>query len=338
MGLPTVRMICELVGGESKIDPAMEIRSVRSLEAADPNDLSFLGRGVNVNRAGSSRAGAILVDRSLDGDDSRWIKVDEPGYALARVLQEWFVTDYAPAGRSDLASVAASADIGRGARIGAWVRIGEDAVIGEDVVIHERCSVGRGSAVGAGSVLHPGVTIYPGVTIGQKCVIHSGAVIGADGFGFVTHQGTHHKIPQIGGVIIGNDVEIGANTTIDRGALEDTVVGDGTKIDNLVMIAHNVKVGKHCFLAAEVGIAGSTEIGDYCAFGGRAGAYGHLKIGSRVQVAAVSVVTRDVDGPVTLSGTPARPLREYLRKEALTWRLTSLFDRVRKLEGGGESD
>src|SRR5207237_8713952 len=173
-----------------------------------------------------------------------------------------------------------------------------------------------------GTTVHANASIYHGSRIGRRCVIHSGAVIGSDGYGFATHGGKHHKIPQIGIVRIEDDVEIGAGTTIDRAALGETVIGEGTKIDNLVQIGHNVKVGKHCLLVAQVGIAGSTELGDYVVVAGQSGFAGHLTIGNRVQVAAKSAVLDDVGDGEKVMGIPAVPFRQFARREARRRRLT----------------
>lgn len=280
----------------------------------------------------------MIVPRDMEGTNERWIRVDHPIYAISQVLRAWFWELPVFEGIHDTAIVHPSAVVDPSAGIGAWVTIGENAEISAGVSIYERCSVGRNSRLGAGTFLYPNVTIYDDVTIGERGIVHAGVVIGGDGFGFATWEGTHHKVPQIGGVRIGDDVEIGANSTIDRGTLGNTVIGDGTKLDNMVMVGHNVEIGKHCFLAAQTGIAGSTTIGDYCAFGGQSGAVGHLKIGNQVQVAAQSALTKNTDGPVTVSGKPSRPVKEQLRKEALLARLPKLVERVKLLEKDRTND
>jgi UDP-3-O-[3-hydroxymyristoyl] glucosamine N-acyltransferase len=200
------------------------------------------------------------------------------------------------------------------------------------VTIFDGCHVGPDCVVGEGSLLYPNVTVYHGCLIGRRCILHSGVVVGSDGYGFATSGGGHHKIPQVGIVRIEDDVEVGAGTTIDRATLGETVIGEGTKIDNLVQIGHNVRIGKHCLLVAQVGIAGSTEIGDHVVFGGQSGAGGHLKIASNVKVGSRAAVMKSWEEEVTLSGTPARPLQEHLRAEALIRRLPKMQERIEKLE------
>lgn len=327
----TLRQIIELTGGDFSGDPAQSIERVRPLDEAGPEDLAFLVRS-DSRAAEQSAAGAILVPRGIEGESGRWIKVDNPYFAFSQVLREWFWNVPAPPGISEDASIDDSATLGSDVRIGPWVTIGEGAVIGDGVIIREGCSIGPGVRIGRKTIVFPNVTVYAGVRIGDRCILHSGAVIGSDGFGFATHQGRHHKIPQIGSVVIHDDVEIGAGTTIDRGTLGDTVIGEGTKIDNLVMIAHNVQIGRHCFMASQSGIAGSTVVGDYCAFAGQSGAVGHIRIGNQVTVAAKTAVTKSVDGPVTLAGVPARPLRETRRGDAALRRLPELMKRIESLE------
>ena len=213
--------------------------------------------------------------------------------------------------------------------VGAFTTIGENVVIGNDVTIFQGVSIEAGSTLGDGSIVYPNVVIYDGTRIGRRCIIHAGVVIGSDGYGFAMHEGKHHKIPQIGIVRIEDDVEIGAGTTIDRAALGETVIGEGTKIDNLVMIGHNVKIGKHCLLVSQVGIAGSTELGDHVFVAGQSGFSGHLKIGHRVQVAAKSAVLEDVPDDTKVMGSPAMPFKEFARRQAALKRLAKKKARSR---------
>jgi UDP-3-O-[3-hydroxymyristoyl] glucosamine N-acyltransferase len=242
--------------------------------------------------------------------------VDDPYFAFAKIMTRWFSNRPLPKGISAKAMVAESAKLGENVVLGHFAIIGENVVVGNNVTIFHGVSIEAGSTIGDDCIIYPNVVIYDGTRIGNRCIIHSGVVVGSDGYGFATHAGKHHKIPQIGIVRIEDDVEIGAGTTIDRAALGETVIGEGTKIDNLVQIGHNVKVGKHCLLVSQVGIAGSTELGDYVAVAGQSGFSGHLKIGHRVQVAAKSAVLADVPDDTKVMGSPAVPFTEFARRHA----------------------
>jgi len=334
----TIGRIVELVGGEFEGDPSSVIRQVRPLSEAGQGDLTFLANPKYEGAARESRASAILVSRNLEGSSDSWIRVDDPYYALARILQEWFRDEPTCEGVSELAFVSPKARLGVDVAIGPFAVVLDDAVIGDRVTIHSGTTVGKTAMIGDDTTIHANASIYHRTIIGQRCIIHSGSVIGSDGFGFATFDGIHHKIPQIGIVRIEDDVEIGAGTTIDRAALGETVIGEGTKIDNLVQIAHNVRVGRYCFIAAQVGIAGSTEIGDYCAFGGQSGVTGHVKLGARVMVAARAAVMKSISEPGTYAGSPARSLRELRRQEALLRRLPRFIERLERLEDDSKKD
>jgi UDP-3-O-[3-hydroxymyristoyl] glucosamine N-acyltransferase len=250
------------------------------------------------------------------------VRVDNPYHAMARVLARFFDQKPVPYGVSSHASIADSARLGRDVAVGAFTSIGEHVTIGDRAIIFPNVTIGDGTEIGENTIIYPQVSIYYGSKIGKRCIIHSSVVIGSDGYGFATAGGRHHKIPQIGIVRIEDDVEIGAGTTIDRAALGETVIGEGTKIDNLVQVGHNVKVGKHCFLVAQTGIAGSSELGDYVMVAGQSGISGHLKVGNRVQIAAKSAVLEDVPDDTKVMGIPAVPFREFARREATLRRLT----------------
>jgi UDP-3-O-[3-hydroxymyristoyl] glucosamine N-acyltransferase len=317
----SVAEIVEFVGGEYSGDGQKSISGVASLGQAKPDQLGFLSNRKYAKELGATQAGVILVPKTLDGCDARWIRVDDPYFAFAKVLTRWFSNRPAPKGISPKAIVAGSAKLGSNVSLGHFTVVGENVVIGNNVTIFQGVSIEAGSVIGDDCIIYPNVVIYDGTRIGNRCIIHSGVVIGSDGYGFATHAGKHHKIPQIGIVRIEDDVEIGAGTTIDRAALGETVIGEGTKIDNLVQIGHNVKVGKHCLLVSQVGIAGSTELGDYVAVAGQSGFSGHLKIGNRVQVAAKSAVLDDVPDDTKVMGSPAVPFTEFARRHAAVKKL-----------------
>lgn len=338
MPRPTTGEIADFLGGKYEGDRTVVIEGVCPIAEAGARDLTFLSNPKYASSLDQTKAAAILVKNDLAGGAATWIRVVDPYLALARVLERWFAEIPRPEGLSPEARIDPTAQLGREVRIGAGVTIGPGCRIGDRVTIFEGSYIGPESTVGEGTTIHPNVTIYYRSQIGRRCIVHAGAVIGSDGYGFATSGGKHHKIPQIGLVRIEDDVEIGAGTTIDRATLGETVIGEGTKIDNLVQIGHNVKIGKHCLLVAQVGVSGSTEIGDGCVLGGQAGVSGHLEIGAQVQVAAQSAVMKSFDGPATISGTPARPIGEHLKAQALVQKLPELFERLKALEDAGEGD
>ena len=311
-----IREISEFVGGQHGGDGKGSISGVASLTQANGDQLSFLSNRKYAADLAATKAGAVLVPKNLEGTDDRWIRVDDPYFALARIMTRWFSNRPLPRGISPKAVVAPSAKLGANVSLGHFAIVGDDVVIGNNVAIFQGVSIEAGSTIGNDCIIYPNAVIYDGTRIGNRCIIHSGVVIGSDGYGFAAHEGKHHKIPQIGIVRIEDDVEIGAGTTIDRAALGETVIGEGTKIDNLVQIGHNVKIGKHCLLVSQVGIAGSTELGDYVAVAGQSGFSGHLKIGNRVQVAAKSAVLDDVPDDAKVMGSPAVPFTEFARRHA----------------------
>ena len=321
MSAVSIGEIVDFVGGEFAGPRDALIQSVAPLASANGHQLTFLSNRKYAAELAATKAGAILVPKKLEGADPRWIRVDDPYFALAKIMTRWFSNRPMPKGVSPKAVVAESAKLGDNVALGHFAIIGENVVVGNNVTIFQNVSIEAGSMIGDDCIIYPNVVIYDGTRIGNRCIIHSGVVIGSDGYGFATHGGKHHKIPQIGIVRIEDDVEIGGGTTIDRAALGETVIGEGTKIDNLVQIGHNVKVGKHCLLVSQVGIAGSTELGDYVAVAGQSGFSGHLKIGNRVQVAAKSAVLSDVPDDTKVMGSPAIPFTEFARRQAVVKKL-----------------
>jgi UDP-3-O-[3-hydroxymyristoyl] glucosamine N-acyltransferase len=296
--------------------PDVAIAGVAPLSEATEHHISFLSNPKYASQLDTTNAAAVLVANDLAGDSPKWIRVANPYYAMATTVARFFAHRPGPIGISPQASIASTAKLGSNVRIGAFTSIADDVTIGDDVTIYPNVTIEPNVTIGDGTVIYPQVSVYYACRIGRRCIVHSGVVIGGDGFGFATDDaGTHHKIPQVGIVRIEDDVEIGAGTTIDRAALGETVVGEGTKIDNLVQIGHNVRIGKRCLLVAQVGIAGSTTLGDAVQVGGQSGFAGHLKIGDRARVYSKSAVFEDVAEGVWVRGIPAVSQREYVRQQ-----------------------
>ncbi len=322
----SIHEIVALVGGAYHGPADVALHGIAPLSEATPEQLSFLANPKYAAQVSTTRAGAVLVAADYDGDDARLIRVANPYLAMANIAAKWFASRNVPTGISPLASIAPTAKLGRDVAVGPFTTIGDDVEIGDGVTIYQHVSIEPRCTIGDGTTIYPLVSIYERTSIGRRCVLHSGVVLGSDGYGFATEGGRHHKVPQLGRVRVEDDVEIGANTTVDRGTLGDTVIGEGTKIDNLVQIGHGVKIGKHCLLVAQVGIAGSTELGDHVVVAGQSGFSGHLKIGNRVQVAAKSAVLDDVPDDAKVMGSPAMPFRDFARREALLKRMMKKKD------------
>lgn len=320
------------LGAEVVGDGSLEIRGVRPLDSATAEELSFLHNPKYVNEAKASEAGAILVADPEAFPGRNLLVCPEPYLALAHALEIFHPVESPPAGVHPTASVADGVSLGEGASIGPMVSVGAGSSIGERSVVSAGCVLGQGVEIGGDCVLHPRVVVEDGCRLGDRCIVHSGTVIGSDGFGFATVDGSHHKVPQVGIVVLEDDVELGANVCVDRAALGETRIGRGTKVDNLVQIAHNVQVGEHCLLVAQVGISGSTTIGHHSVFAGQAGCSGHLKIGSGVVMAAKAAAYKDVPDGATMAGAPARPHREWLKANANLQRLDGLRKKVKDLE------
>ena len=309
--------IAKLVGGtfDGASDP--EITGVAALDRASASELSFVAHPKYLPYLGETDAGAILATETLIPRGSTSlprIVVGDVHRALADILREFHPEPTIPAG------IHPTAVIGENVRIGEGVRIGACCVIGDDCMI------------GADSFIYPNVTLYSKVVLGERCIIHSGARIGTDGFGYTFVDGKHMKVPQVGGVNVGNDVEIGANTCIDRGSVGPTEIGNSVKIDNLVHIGHNVRVGDYTIIVAQVGVSGSTTIGKGVTIAGQAGLQGHIRIGDGAVIGGQAGVFGDVPAGATYSGYPARPHKESMRAQAALFKLPELLKRMRKLE------
>ncbi|MBX3666213.1 MAG: UDP-3-O-(3-hydroxymyristoyl)glucosamine N-acyltransferase [Burkholderiales bacterium] len=322
------------LGGELVGDPGVKVRQVATLETASPETIAFFANERYLVQLKATRAGAVIVGMSFRGMlDVPHIVAANPYAYFARV-SALFNPVRAPA-----PGLHAAAVIDPRARIGTGVHVGPHAVIEEGAEIGDGCSIGAGSyigagvSIGAGGMIYPNVTVYRDCILGERAIVHSGAVIGADGFGIAMEGERWLKVPQIGRVRIGSDVEIGANTTIDRGAIDDTVIEDGVKLDNQIQIAHNVRIGAHTAIAACVGIAGSSRIGRFCRIGGASGIAGHLSIADHVEISAHTLVTRSISEAGTYTGAyPFESNRDWRRNAASLRKLGGLTSRVRALE------
>lgn len=318
------------VGGRL-IGPDQEISGVSTIDEARGHEITFLSNPKYRDKAERCAAGAILVKEPLDADLPQII-VDNPYLAFAVTLNLLYPPKRHAPGIAPQASVDDRAEVCPGATVYPFVSIGKGARIADGAVIHPGCFIGDDTRIGEGTILYPRVTLYDGCEIGARCVIHAGVVIGADGFGFVWDGERHRKIPQIGRVVIGDEVEIGANCTIDRAALTTTVVGTDVKMDDHVHIGHNVSIGDHTIIVAQTGIAGSAHIGRHCVLAGQCGVAGHITVGDGCTAASRAGITADLAPGTVVSGYPAMDHRRWLKCQNVFKELPELLKRIRALE------
>jgi UDP-3-O-[3-hydroxymyristoyl] glucosamine N-acyltransferase len=328
----TAAEIAARLGGHVFGDASTFLTGFAPATTAKPGDLTFAENEVYFARAEQSAATAILIDGNFASSQKILIRVPNARIAFAKVLPLFFPEPEFECGIHPSAVIASSAQIDPSAHIGPCCAVGDHVRIGARAVLQGGNHVDADCQLGDDVHLFPGAIIYSGTRIGHRVRIHAGAVIGSDGFGYVLDGGVHLKVPQIGHVIIHDDVEIGANVTIDRGALGPTVIGKGTKVDNLVQIAHNVSTGENCLIVAQTGIAGSTKLGHYVTLAGQVGVAGHLKIGNRATIAAQSGIMRDIGEGEKWFGSPAQPDRQTKRQLLALQQLPELLKRVAELE------
>ncbi len=330
----TAQAVADLVGGRLLGDGDVQIATVRPLDRAGPDALSLAVSSRYMNDLGKSRAGAVLIPEELAsgaaGPPTR-IVVKNPYEALVRVLRTLFPEDHPSHGIDPSARIGAGAVLGPDVSIGPYVVLGRNARVGARSRIAQHASLGEGVIVGEDTVIGPGAVCYAGSRLGNRVVLKAGAIIGGDGFGYISGSDGHTRIPHVGGCIIEDDVEVGSHTCIDRGSIDDTVVGRGTKLDNLVQVGHNVRIGERCLIMAGVGIAGSTRIGHGTILAGHVGVTDHLVIGDRARIAAKSAIFGDVPAGSSFSGHPARPHRQFLRAQAAMYRLAPIVDELEAL-------
>ena len=336
MGMPSLSLsqLADALGARLVGDSTRIITGLSTLADAGPGQLSFLANAQYRKLLTSTRAEAVLLrEADAEGFAGNALIVSDPYLAYARISHQFDPKPRAVPGIHPTAVIADDAFVHPQASVGAFAVVAAQARIEANVTLGAHCHVGERSQIGEGGWLAPRVTLYHDVVIGARVVIQSGAVIGSEGFGFANHQGAWEKIAQIGGVRIGDDVEIGANTTIDRGALADTLIGNGVKLDNQIQIAHNVQIGDHTAMAACVGISGSTRIGSHCMIAGGVGMVGHIDICDNVFVSGMTMVTRSITEPGAYSsGTAMQPAAEWKKSAARIRQLDSLAKRVQQME------
>jgi len=328
----TALQIADLIGGTVVGDGNIALRGFAPAGAAKPGDLTFAENDIYFARALQSAASAVLVDGQFESKEKALIKVANARVGFAKAMSLFFPERPFAPGIHPTAVIAPSAQIDVSVYVGPFCVVGENVRIGAGTVLQGSDHIGESVQIDEGCCLFPNVTLYPRTQLGRRVRIHAGTVVGSDGFGYVLDNGSHRKIPQVGNVIVQDDVEIGANVTIDRGALGPTLIGRGTKIDNLVQIAHNVTIGEHSLVVAQAGVAGSTRLGNYVTLAGQVGLAGHLKIGSGVTVAAQSGVMHDIADGQKWFGTPAQPDRKMKRQLLAMQQLPELLRRVAELE------
>ncbi len=329
----TLNEIASLVDGKVVGDGGVLITGVSGIKEAAEGDITFLANPKYSSLMDKTRAAAIITSADAQNTSKPVIVTENPSLAFAKIISMFMPDDAAhPQGIDYTVVMGKNVTLGKDVALGPYVVIGDNVSIGDNTIIYAGCFIGHHTRIGSNALIYPHVSVRERVSIGNRVIIHSGTVIGSDGFGFATIKGSHHKIPQVGIVEIGDDVEIGANVTIDRARFNKTVIGRGTKIDNLVQIAHNVVIGENSLIVAQVGISGSTILGNNVTLAGQAGLVGHITVGDNAIVTAQSGVAKSVPADTMFSGTPARPFMTSQRVNASMQNLPKLFEIVKDLK------
>ncbi len=326
-----LRDFSDTVKGTIIGDPDTEITGVAGIKDAGKGDITFLSSAKFLRDVRRSKASCIIVKEPLENITVPQLKVSNPQYAFAKAIECLYPIPPREAGISDKAYVSDDARIGAGVTISSFAFVDKNVSVGEGSVISPGVFIGEGSKIGHKCILYPNVTVMGNVTIGDRVIVHSGTVIGADGFGYVFENGEHYKIPQVGGVIVEDDVEIGSNVSIDRATLGNTIIGKGSKIDNLVQIAHNVRIGEKTLIVSQVGVAGSSEIGSFVILAGQVGVADHASIESGTVLTAQAGMSGHL-AKGTYSGSPAIPHNIWLRAQSAFAKLPEMSRKIRELE------
>ena len=333
----TARQIAAFLNGEIEGDPEVKVNNVTGIEEGKSGTLSFLANPKYEKYLYTTESSIVLINRDLvleKAVKATLIKVDNAYEAFASLLQMYEQAKPKATGVSSLSSIDSTASIGDNPFVGDFTVISKNVRIGNNVRLYPQVYIGENSVIGDDTVLYPGVKVYPDSVIGSRCIIHSGTVVGSDGFGFASQDGTRYKkIPQLGNVVIEDDVELGSNVSIDRATMGSTIIRKGVKLDNLIQIAHNVEIGEHTIIVAQAGIAGSTKIGARCMIGGQVGIIGHLTIADDVKIGAQAGVSNNVKIPgEILLGSPAMKIGEKKRAIAVYKKLPELYILINKME------
>jgi UDP-3-O-[3-hydroxymyristoyl] glucosamine N-acyltransferase len=321
----TLQKLAEHVGGRVAGDSQIEIRGIQPFESARPGDLTLAAQKKYQEHLDQTLASAVIVSPGVVSDEKPLLQVERPKVAFARLLTLFHSKPAVAAGISALAHISESSRVSEDVTIHPFVFVGDEVVIKEEVTLFSGVHVGDHCVIGRGCVLHPNVTLYEHVSLGERVILHSGTVIGADGFGYVFDGQTQVKIPQTGSVTIGDDVEIGANSCVDRATFGATVLERGVKLDNHVHIGHNCRIGENTVMAGQVGLSGSVEVGKDCTLAGHAGVVDHVKIGDQVTVMMKSAVSKDIPSQSVVSGQPAMEHRQWMKIEAVTRRFPEIY-------------
>ena len=328
----TLKELAVFLEGTVVGDPKLNIEGVSTIKNGKPGTITFIVHQKYFKYVESTQASAIITSDSEILNDLNGIIVDNPNLAMVKVL-DYFSPQYrSQKGIHKTAIIDSDAILGKGVSIGPYTIIDGGVIIGDNTVIGANNVINANTVIGCDSKIENNIHLHHGSIIGDRCLIQSGTVIGCDGFGFFTENDFNHKISQNGNVTIGNDVELGANCTIDRGTIGETTIGDMCKFDNSVQIAHNVSIGKGCLLTAHVTIAGSTRVGEFCSFGGQAGAIDHISIGDRAILACYTVAMKDLPGGKIYSGAPAREIKDKNRRDAVHIEVKRLQNKMKQLE------
>ncbi|MCM1504456.1 MAG: UDP-3-O-(3-hydroxymyristoyl)glucosamine N-acyltransferase [Muribaculum sp.] len=328
--------IASLVNGSVEGDGSVTVNTFAKIEEGHPGAISFLANPKYIHYLYTTKSSIVLVSRDFVPEhpvSATLIRVDDPYATVASLLEMVSkMTSHRPSGVEQPVHIDESVAVADDCYVGSFTYIDKGAKIGKGVLIYPQCYIGGGVEIGDNTTLYPGVKIYYGCKIGSNCILHSGVVVGADGFGFAPVNGVYNKIPQMGNVVIEDDVEIGANTTIDRAMLGSTRIRKGVKLDNLIMVAHNCEVGENTVMASQVGVAGSTKVGSGCVVGGQVGFAGHLHIGDNTQIGAQSGIPKSVKANSRIMGYPAVEYGEFARQTINVKNLSKLYEKVRELD------